>query len=138
MSFFVSCYSLCFKVYFVICKYSFLSLFLFLFSWNTFSLLILIQCVFRTEVSLLQTSYIWILFWGDIHLVILCLLIGALSPFKFTAIIDSYVLTVILLIVFLVIFTFFFNLFFLFFSSLLLWPDDYLLYYDCILFSFCV
>ena len=126
MSFFVSCYSLSFKVYVVLCKYCYPSLFLFPFAWNTFFLLlILIQCVFRAEVSILQTSYIWILFLGDIHLVILCLLIGAFSPFKFIVIIDSYVLIAIFLIVLLVVFVVLVYLF-LFFSPLLLWFDDYL------------
>ena len=111
MSFFVSCCSLCFKVYVVLCKYCYPSLFLFPFAWNTFFLLlILIQCVFRPEVSFLQPSYIWILFWGDIHLVTLCLLTDTFSPFKFTVIIENYVLIAILLIVFCSSFLFFFSL----------------------------
>ena len=49
----------------------------------------------RSEVGLLKTAYIWILFLYPFSQ--LCLLVGAFSPFTFKVIIDLYVLIAILL-----------------------------------------
>ena len=52
-------------------------------------------CVPESEVGLLKTAYIWILFLYPFSQ--LCLLVGAFSPFTFKVIIDLYVLIAILL-----------------------------------------
>ena len=97
MTFFVPCYSLCFKVYFVWYKYCYPSFFLFPFTWNIVFIPSLTICV-SFNLEYLASS----LCTGAVLLIIkptLCLLIGALSPFTFTIIIDTYVIIVILSIV---------------------------------------
>ena len=71
--------------------------FWFPFAWNNFpSLLFQFVCVHRSEVGLLQTAYIWVLFLYPFSL---CLLTQAFNPFTFKVIIYMYVLIAIFLIV---------------------------------------
>ena len=88
MPFFVSCYSLCFKVYFVWYKYCYRGFFSFPFEWNMF--LHLLTFSFCVSLDLKRVScrqYIYgSCFW--IHSASVCLLVGAFNPFMFKVIIE--------------------------------------------------
>lgn len=90
MPFFVSYYSLCFKVYFVWYKYSYLAFFWFLFAWDiffhafSFSLYMLLHLKWVSCRQHIDDSCFFI------HSVIVCLFIGEFSPFTFEVIIDRY------------------------------------------------
>ena len=92
MYFFVSCYSLYFKIYFVWLKCCYLTFFWLLFAWNiffhplTFSL--------HVSLDLKCVSYRQHIYWSYfcISLALLCLLIGVLSLFTLKVITDIHVL----------------------------------------------
>ena len=92
VSFLVSYNNLYFKIYFVWYEYCYSSFLLisicmeYLVPSPHFQSV----CVSRSEVSLLETAYIWVLF--VYHLATLCLFVGAFNPFTFKVIINMYIL----------------------------------------------
>ena len=100
VSFFVYCYSLCFKVCFVWYKYCYPGFLLisicmeYLFFYPlTFSLYVPLDLKWVSYRQRIYGSYFCI------SSATLCLLVGAFSPFTFKVIIDRYILIAILLIV---------------------------------------